>query len=620
MINTTTTTTTTTTTSTTMSDNNNSGNSGTSDSSTLHESSAIKPPLPSLTSYIPFTFGVEALYDNDNNNSSSSSSRDDSRGRHHRGCIKHGMIELYQMIPLETILKNGYPSFDESANDGIQMNGDNNNSLLCLLLAPSFMIPRDILHYFNTYVNSIVSVHILRHSSDMEKYLALMMMESPETAMNLIRDFNGELLTSLEPTTCMIHFVKEVHASNPLSLYNSPMKSIKGDLSGDHDKAGSKLDNFVRKTRSLSDLSMELSAIESLALDISSKQHKCGESPAPANGISLMRLSIEDQICPVCLEPISETMPQSFTTCCNHTFHILCIYKTEGPQCPCCRFQHDSTPVSLSQCVICSWSGEESERAINNRDLWICLVCGFIGCGSSNCFHIRDHYESLLHAYAMNVENGRVWDFAGDGYVHRLIMQQSDTDYSLGSLSEDGSISNGGLAVRVQPKMVEVPDPRYRQSSRTRLAPLTTDEESLVINRKLESTAYHYNQLLTWQLEQNRQQYEDRLHRFKDFLNQELQLASNKDSSKSWSQTVEELLIIEKSKALKKRDLALARLDDAKKELMLLQDFNKNLSNNLLELQSVIVTAEEKVDKAEKVYSDYIPKLEKKVQSLMEKL
>ena len=545
------------------------------------------------------------------------------------------MIELYQMIPLASILKNGYPSSDKNdtnetddASGGIEMNGDNNNSLLCLLLAPSFMIPRDILHYFNTYVNSIVSVHILRHSSDMEKYLALMMMESPETAMNLIRDFNGELLTSLEPTTCMIYFVKEVHASSSLSLYNSPMKSIKGDLSSDHDKAGSKLDNLiglVGKTRSLSDLSMELSAIESMALDISSKQHK-GGSPGPVNGISLMRLSMEqkeDQICPVCLEPISETMPQSFTTCCNHTFHILCIYKTEGPQCPCCRFQHDSTPVSLSQCVVCNWSGEESERAVNSRDLWICLVCGFIGCGSSNCYHIRDHYESLLHAYAMNVENGRVWDFAGDGYVHRLIMQQSDTDYTLGSLSEeDGGLinGNGGLTARVQPKMVEVPDPRYRLSSRTRQAPLTTDEESLVVNRKLESTAYHYNQLLTWQLGQNRQQYEDRLHRFKDFLNQELQLASNKDGSKSWSQTVEELLLIEKSKALRKRDLALARLDEAKNELMLLQDFNKSLSNNLRELQSVIVTAEEKVDKAENVYSDYIPKLEKKVQSLMEKL
>jgi hypothetical protein len=509
------------------------------------------------------------------------------------------------------------------------------------------MIPRDILHYFNTYVNSIVSVHILRHSSDMEKYLALMMMESPETAMNLIRDFNGELLTSLEPTTCMIYFVKEVHASNSnaLSLYNSPMKSMKADVSSDHDKAGSqagsKLDNllgFVGKTRSLSDLSMELSAMESMALEsIGSKQHK-GGSPGPGNGTSLMRLSMEhkeDQICPVCLEPISETMPQSFTTCCNHTFHILCIYKTEGPQCPCCRFQHDSTPVSLSQCVVCNWSGEESERAVNSRDLWICLVCGFIGCGSSNCHHIRDHYESLLHAYAMNVENGRVWDFAGDGYVHRLIMQQSDTDgYTLGSLSDtDGGMNGGMLTARVQPKMVEVPDPRYRLSSRTRQAPLTTAEESLVVNRKLESTAYHYNQLLTWQLGQNRQQYEDRLHRFKDFLNQELQLASNKGSSgsgsggggsgsgcKSWSQTVEDLLLIEKSKALKKRDLALARLDEANNELMLLQDFNRSLSNNLRELQSVIVMAEDKVDKAQNVYSDYIPKLEKKVQSLMEKL
>ena len=35
-------------------------------------------------------------------------------------------------------------------------------------------------------------------------------------------------------------------------------------------------------------------------------------------------------------------------------------------------------------------------------DLWVCLVCGFIGCGSSHCNHIRDHYVRHLHAYAMN--------------------------------------------------------------------------------------------------------------------------------------------------------------------------------------------------------------------------
>ena len=35
-------------------------------------------------------------------------------------------------------------------------------------------------------------------------------------------------------------------------------------------------------------------------------------------------------------------------------------------------------------------------------DLWVCLVCGFIGCGSSHCDHIRAHYLTHMHAYAMN--------------------------------------------------------------------------------------------------------------------------------------------------------------------------------------------------------------------------
>jgi len=553
----------------------------------------------------------------------------------------HGMIELYDPIQLETILKHNYDTTNTNTNTSsttdIQLCEDSSsNSLLCLLLVPSFMIPRDILHHFNTYVSSIVSVHILRHSSDMEKYLALIMMESHDVARNLVADFNGHLLTSLEPTTCMIYFVKEVHAKPTINPTNTSATSTSSSLNlyNNHKKATMNeherdtMIGFVGKTRSLSDLSMELAAIVPTP------------SARPKSGVvSLMRLSLEDQVCPVCLEPISEIIPQSFTTCCNHTFHIQCIYKTEGPQCPVCRFQHDSTPISLSQCAICSWSGEESERSAqfvseSNRDLWICLVCGFIGCGSSNCYHIRDHYQSHLHAYAMNVENGRVWDFAGDGYVHRLIMQQSDNDYDRGN--DNVGLRASSAEERVQTKMVEIPDPRSRVSSRTRQAPLSTDEESLLVNRKLESTAFHYNQILTWQLETNRQQYEDRLRRFKDFLKQELQLASSssttnssssgssnnnaKDNSKSWSQTVEELLLQEKTKALKKRDVAYGRLEDARAELRLLKDFNTSLGSNVADLHIAVAAAADKVSQAERVYSDFIPKLEKKVQALMERL
>eukprot|EP00525_Craspedostauros_australis_P004953 CAMPEP_0198128672 /NCGR_PEP_ID=MMETSP1442-20131203/49896_1 /TAXON_ID= /ORGANISM="Craspedostauros australis, Strain CCMP3328" /LENGTH=83 /DNA_ID=CAMNT_0043788879 /DNA_START=1 /DNA_END=249 /DNA_ORIENTATION=- len=35
--------------------------------------------------------------------------------------------------------------------------------------------------------------------------------------------------------------------------------------------------------------------------------------------------------------------------------------------------------------------------------------------------HARQHYDNTLHAYALDTETQHVWDFAGQGYVHRLL-------------------------------------------------------------------------------------------------------------------------------------------------------------------------------------------------------
>lgn len=50
---------------------------------------------------------------------------------------------------------------------------------------------------------------------------------------------------------------------------------------------------------------------------------------------------------------------------------------------------------------------------INN--LWICLVCGQIGCGRENQGHALEHYQSTNHLYALEIETQRVWDYATDG-------------------------------------------------------------------------------------------------------------------------------------------------------------------------------------------------------------
>jgi hypothetical protein len=60
-------------------------------------------------------------------------------------------------------------------------------------------------------------------------------------------------------------------------------------------------------------------------------------------------------------------------------------------------------------------------------------------------------------------------------------------------------------------KVVEVPDPSNNSiGERPRYAPLTSGQEEMILNRKLESAASHYNALLAWQLEQQKLQYERR--------------------------------------------------------------------------------------------------------------
>ena len=49
-----------------------------------------------------------------------------------------------------------------------------------------------------------------------------------------------------------------------------------------------------------------------------------------------------------------------------------------------------------------------------------------IGCGRYRRAHAQAHYERTTHLYALELETQRVWDYAGDGYVHRLIQNKAD--------------------------------------------------------------------------------------------------------------------------------------------------------------------------------------------------
>jgi hypothetical protein len=58
---------------------------------------------------------------------------------------------------------------------------------------------------------------------------------------------------------------------------------------------------------------------------------------------------------------------------CNHRFHGECIKHWGDTSCPVCRYCMLSSNASTSRCSTCGTS----------TNLWICLICGHVGCGRS---------------------------------------------------------------------------------------------------------------------------------------------------------------------------------------------------------------------------------------------
>jgi BRCA1-associated protein len=78
------------------------------------------------------------------------------------------------------------------------------------------------------------------------------------------------------------------------------------------------------------------------------------------------------------------------------------------------------------------------------------LICGHIGCGRYNGAHAFDHHLSTNHLYALELETQRVWDYAGDGYVHRLIQTKND-----GKLVEFPPVASTGTYFHLADRAVD---------------------------------------------------------------------------------------------------------------------------------------------------------------------
>jgi BRCA1-associated protein len=188
------------------------------------------------------------------------------------------------------------------------------------------------------------------------------------------------------------------------------------------------------------------------------------------------------------------------TILCQHVFHCTCLQKWSGGGCPVCRYTHDdfsSRPRLSGKSGKKDSYGDyyeeeqiECETCHIEANLWQCLICGKIGCGRYEGKHAFSHYQETGHSFAMDMESKRVWDYAGDGYVHRIIQNSAD--------------GLGG-------KLVELPGSRHNE---TALDP--SQEDDSIPRDKMEGLSLEYTHLLTSQLESQRVYFEEQVERAAD--------------------------------------------------------------------------------------------------------
>lgn len=201
--------------------------------------------------------------------------------------------------------------------------------------------------------------------------------------------------------------------------------------------------------------------------------------------------------CPVCLERMDSAVTGLITVPCSHTFHCTCLSKWGDSRCPVCRYSQtlrSSHPTSSSSSrstvpIPFASPGTDNISACSTcsstTNLWICLICGNIGCGRYGRAHAYAHYQSTTHLYALELETQRVWDYAGDGYVHRLIQNKADG------------------------KLVELPSAAASMGTSPRDGGIGPGPADALSAEKIEAIGIEYSYLLTSQLDSQRAYYED---------------------------------------------------------------------------------------------------------------
>ncbi|KAK6465058.1 BRCA1-associated protein 2-domain-containing protein [Scheffersomyces coipomensis] len=363
-----------------------------------------------------------------------------------------GIIRLYRELEDED---GEISSFNISDHPTELISGD--DTMVAVVAVPTYFTATDLLGFIGeSNMKHISHIRILK-SDKPNRFLVLIKFMDIIKAAEFHHNFNGKMFNSMEPETCHVVYVKGVqveHSDNQL------------------DDRENTLIPFLLQDPFTSPAPSLPNSPNSKGFSLISTEKPLMELPS----------------CPVCLERMDATVTGLLTIPCQHTFHCQCLSKWKDDTCPICRYSNNFSNLKvrrtvrrLSQIALPRRRSSAIEQEVpetcfdctDNENLWICLICGNVGCSRyADGKHSLKHFIDTGHCFAMEVNTSRVWDYAGDNYVHRLVTNESDG------------------------KLVELPD---------------KNSNSEKAEEKVDELGFEYSQLLVSQLASQRDYYESLL-------------------------------------------------------------------------------------------------------------
>ncbi|KAJ2740067.1 hypothetical protein GGI20_006002 [Coemansia sp. BCRC 34301] len=374
-----------------------------------------------------------------------------------------GIVRLYRSTK----------AISDTAAEATGQVSDGQPAVLAVLAVPGYMTPTDFLSFAGPFRDSIEHVRVVRDRSA-NHYMILLKLRDAQQAAEFHAYYSGKTFSPLEPETCHVVYVSAVECE---------LCEVSGD------------------SQALLDESSRRVCAQPAALFLRPADAQAKELPT----------------CPVCLERLDASASGLLTTLCQHTFHCRCLQRWGDGACPVCRYTQTSPfvdqerfhrtvggnspvapdaralppppPISASATAATTAAdGSESEANCCHvcgctGDLWICLVCGTIGCGRYVNGHAKDHFSETQHPYSMELQSQCVWDYVGDGYVHRLVQSMADRKViALDACAPSPTIVASGQQHGQHASFVE---------AREKLDAVTQEYE-LLLASQLESQREHY--------------------------------------------------------------------------------------------------------------------------------